>query len=168
MLVIGVFFISACSDQSRDAPDSQYYTEEPSNNERSSSTVSFADGVYCAVIDYYYSQTGTSARYTLKVDIENERLTAIHWPNGGGLDGSHFSPPDISDGTAQFRSDRGIDYSVRIVGDEYSYATDRFVTDLDELIQRSTDNQERSVDGSEDQGEATEWIESDDTEDEAE
>ena len=78
----------------------------------------YEDGEYCAEIDYYYSKTGTRSTYTLKVDIENNELTKIYWPNGGWLDSSHFYPPDISDGYASFESDQGVEYDVRIIGED--------------------------------------------------
>jgi hypothetical protein len=45
----------------------------------------------------------------------------IHFPNGGWLDDSHFDPPDISEGSASFTSDRGYEYDVQILreGDCY-------------------------------------------------
>ena len=42
------------------------------------------DGDYCAEIDYYYSKTGTESTYTLKVEIEDNELVKIYWPNGDG------------------------------------------------------------------------------------
>ena len=78
----------------------------------------YSDGTYCAEIEYYYSKTGTRSTYTLEVEIEDNQLTVIHWPNGGWLDDSHFYPPDISDGYAEFESDKGVEYTVEITWDE--------------------------------------------------
>lgn len=78
----------------------------------------YADGTYCAEIEYFYSKTGTRSTYTLEVEIENNELVIIHWPNGGWLDDSHFYPPDISDGYADFESDEGVEYTVEITGEE--------------------------------------------------
>jgi hypothetical protein len=72
------------------------------------------DGTNCAEIEYYNSETGTRSTYFLKVEIENNKLTVIHWPNGGWLDDSHFTPPDISDGNTSFTDDRGREYTVKI------------------------------------------------------
>lgn len=101
----------------------------------------YSDGTYCAEIDYYYSETGTSSTYTLLVEIENNELTVIHWPNGGWLDDSHFTPPDISSGEASFSSDRGVDYTVRIIGNEGDCSTSSYVTDEDDLIQQKEDDE---------------------------
>ncbi|AEW87266.1 hypothetical protein FCOL_12335 [Flavobacterium columnare ATCC 49512] len=101
----------------------------------------YSDGTYCAEIDYYYSETGTSSTYTLLVEIENNELTVIHWPNGGWLDDSHFTPPDISSGEASFSSDRGVDYTVKIIGNEGDCSTSSYVTDEDDLIQQKEDDE---------------------------
>jgi hypothetical protein len=77
----------------------------------------YCDGTYCAEIDYYYYKTGTESTYTLKVEIEDNELVKIYWPNGGWLDSSHYNPPDISDGYASFESYEGIEYTVDIIGD---------------------------------------------------
>lgn len=77
----------------------------------------YPDGLYCATVNYYNPNTGTSSTYTLEVEVENEELTTIYWPNGGWLDATHFDPPDISDGDAEFTSDRGYDYEVEIIGE---------------------------------------------------
>ena len=77
--------------------------------------------------------------YTLEVEIEDHELTIIHWPNGGWLDDSHFYPPDISDGFAEFESDKGVEYSVEIIGEEgdcnlsnYAPSERNFVDDEDQ------------------------------------
>ena len=73
---------------------------------------------YCAEIKYYNPNTGTSSTYTLEVEVENNELTEIYWPNGGWLDDSHFASTDISSGEASFSSDAGYEYDVRIIGKE--------------------------------------------------
>ncbi len=78
----------------------------------------YADGTYCAEVNYHKPRTGTRSTYTLEVDVASGELTQIHWPNSGWLDESHFSPPDISGGEASFTSDEGVDYAVRIIGDQ--------------------------------------------------
>ena len=56
----------------------------------------YNDGNYCAEVEYYNLKTGTHSTYTLPVEVENNKLTVIHFPNGGWLDDSHFTPPTIS------------------------------------------------------------------------
>lgn len=79
------------------------------------SSTSYADGEYCASIEYYNGDTGTSSSYTLTVHIEDGLLTQIDWPNGGYLDSSHFSPADVDeDGSCSFSTYDGKDYTVQI------------------------------------------------------
>ncbi|MGS2761255.1 hypothetical protein [Sinomicrobium sp. M5D2P9] len=77
----------------------------------------FTDGVYPARVGYYYPKTGTRSTYTLKVKVKDNRLRVIYWPNGGWLDDSHFTPPDIHTGITKFKSDRGVWYTVDITGE---------------------------------------------------
>lgn len=86
------------------------YEELPENAD-------YEDGTYCADIEYYNPRTGTTSDYTLTIEIEDNRLIRIDWPNGGWLDESHFSDVEITeDGEANFESDRGYEYTLRIVG----------------------------------------------------
>lgn len=78
----------------------------------------FEDGIYSAEVEYYNPNTETNSTYLLEVEIEDNYLVAIYWPNGGMLDKSHFDPPDISDGEASFVTDRNHYYTVIIVDDE--------------------------------------------------
>ena len=87
------------------------------HNSYSSSQLRFENGTYCAEVHYYYPKTGTSSTYLLEVELENDKLTILHWPNGGWLDSSHFSPPTISSGEARFTSDSNAKFKVRIIGD---------------------------------------------------
>jgi len=78
----------------------------------------YSDGKYLAEIKYHNPKTGTKSTYTLKVKIEDDKLIKIFWSNGGWLDDSHFTPPDISSGKASFKSDKGYRYNVRIIDDD--------------------------------------------------
>ncbi|MGC4103751.1 hypothetical protein [Ferruginibacter sp.] len=78
----------------------------------------YPDGKYCATVDYHNPRTGTESSYILKVDIESCELIKIYWPNGGWLDNSHFTPTDISDGTASFESDLNVEYTVSLISEE--------------------------------------------------
>lgn len=97
----------------------------------------YSDGIYCANVEYHHPNTGTNSSYTLKVRIENNELTIIYWSNGGWLDDSHFYPPDISDGYADFESDRGIEYSVEIIGAEADCYTSRYAPSSEEEEQEA-------------------------------
>jgi len=133
ILIVLMTFIIGCGGQSSGDRSSNNYSERNG----------YEDGTYCAEIDYYYSETGTSSTYTLEVEIENNELTIIHWPNDGWLDDSHFLPPDISDGEVSFTSYRGVDYTVRIIGKEGECSLDTYVTDEDELIEEKEEEENR-------------------------
>ena len=81
----------------------------------SCSNSKYSDGNYCADVEYYNPRTGRYSTYTLSVEIENNKLTVIHFPNGGWLDDSHFTPPTIENGKAKFVSDRKYRYTVKIL-----------------------------------------------------
>lgn len=93
----------------------------------SSSEQEYPDGEYCAEIDYYNPDTGTSSNYTLTVEVENAEIVKIEWLNGGWLDSSHFSPPDISDGTASFEDDRGREFEVKLLEQGGCYGNSNYV-----------------------------------------
>lgn len=83
------------------------------------------DGRYCAEVEYYYPKTGTQNDYRLIVEVKGERIYRIEWPNGGWLDDSHHSRPDISSGNARFESDRGVEYEVELINYSENCRTDR-------------------------------------------
>lgn len=93
----------------------------------------YPDGIYCADINYFNQETGTSSNYTLNVEVENNKLTKIYWPNGGWLDESHFNPEELNEnGSCQFTSDKGYEYEIKITGSKCvettSIETDIYLT----------------------------------------
>ena len=99
----------------------------------------YPDDTYCADVEYYNPNTGTRHTYTLNVDVENNELTVIHWPNGGWLDDSHFDPQKLdSDGSCSFISDKLYEYNIQITGSECSY------TDADSM-DRDVQSDEESL-----------------------
>ncbi len=105
IILFSIIFLFACNGNSNTKSSAE------SDN-------GYADGKYCAQVEYYYSKTGTNSTYTLEVKIEDNKLTVIYWPSGGWLDDSHFTPPDISDGDAKFKSDKNVEYEVKIIDKE--------------------------------------------------
>ena len=73
------------------------------------------DGIYCAEVEYYNPDTGTESTYTLPVEVEDDMLIRINFPNGGWLDDSHFEPEYIEEGKAKFTSDEGNEYKVKLL-----------------------------------------------------
>lgn len=130
-LIVSVFvcsFLFSCSNKNKNEVETENsyslseYNEEQESDYEEDNTYSYednqygySDGTYTAEVDYYNPDTGTSSTYTLDVDVENNELVKIHWNNGGWLDDTHFTPVDISDGDASFTSDRGYEYTVRLL-----------------------------------------------------
>lgn len=112
LILILLFSVFSCKNKSRNQETKRSYYSNYDEEK-----YGYSDGKYCAEIEYYYPKTGTRSTYTLEVGIEDNELTIIHWPNGGWLDDSHFYPPDISDGYAEFESDRGVEYTIKIIGE---------------------------------------------------
>ncbi len=105
-----------------------------SNSENNGETIyeeetvgeAYPDGTYCADIDYYNPDTGTSSTYTLNVEVESNELTVIQWSNGGWLDSTHFSPEELdSSGSCSFSTYDGKQYDVQITGPECSYTDEK-------------------------------------------
>jgi len=78
----------------------------------------YADGTYCAEVEYHNPNTGTENTYTLEVEVESNQVTQINWNNGGWLDEDHFTPAELdAEGKCSFSSDRGYDYTIEIIGE---------------------------------------------------
>lgn len=92
----------------------------------------YENGIYCATVDYYNPNTGTSSSYIVNVEIESDELITVFWPNGGWLDESHFYPEDISSGTCNFISDKGYDYMVTIIGNNCQFTDNDIYPETDE------------------------------------
>jgi len=55
------------------------------------------NGVYCAFVTYYNPKTKFDNAYALNVEIENNFLKRIIFPQGGWLDETHFTPQEFKD-----------------------------------------------------------------------
>ena len=74
---------------------------------------SYSDGTYTAEVVAYNTNSGNTGTYELDVDIEDNYLITIHWPNGGWLDDSHFDPVKLDDeGYCYIESDQGVNYEI--------------------------------------------------------
>lgn len=69
------------------------------------------DGTYSATVSYYNPETGLSNNYDLDVEVENNEVVQIDFPNGGYLTSSETVN---SDGTCTVADDRGCTYDVQI------------------------------------------------------
>ena len=124
LIILSSLLIFGCKENLNSSVDDSKTT----NKDR------YEDGTYCAEVDYHNSATGTNSTYTLEVEIENNELTVIHWPNKGWLNISPFTSPHIRDGKESFICNEGIDYTVRITGSEGDCILDSHTKNPDDLI----------------------------------
>lgn len=118
LFLMAILSITSCKKSTENSED----FEEISTTTDEDGNEAYPDGTYCADIDYYNPDSGTRSTYTLNVEVENNEVTVIHWPNGGWLDDSHFSPEELdSSGSCSFTSDKGYEYTIQITGPECSY-----------------------------------------------
>jgi hypothetical protein len=90
---------------------------KPRANGQTSENDDYPDNKYCADVTYFNPSTGTQSSYRLTVDVENNKVVELDFPNGGKLDQNHFSPAELNEeGDASFTSDKGYDYKIEIVG----------------------------------------------------
>lgn len=75
------------------------------------------NGDYCAEITYYNSNTGTESEYTLIIEVDENELERINFPNGWLDDESYGNVQFNVDGYVSFTSNRGYDYTVQIIGE---------------------------------------------------
>jgi hypothetical protein len=120
LVLVAIMSLYACKKT-----ESSYDTENETSYSDNEPTDAYPDGTYCAEVDYYNPDTGTRSTYTLNVEVEDNELTVIQWPNGGWLDSSHFTPEELdSDGSCSITSDVGNQYDIQITGSECSFTDD--------------------------------------------
>lgn len=115
LLIIIVLFSCDKKTSSMTVEDYDLADIETVSNDNLSETEGIEDGTHSADIEYYNPDTGHTANYTLDVRVRNGKLVEIEFENGGWLDESHFSAPDISDGSASFTDDEGREFNVKIL-----------------------------------------------------
>lgn len=76
----------------------------------------YADGDYCAEVSYYNPNTETQSSYTLTIEVSNNEVVKINFPNGGYFDDEITNGALDSSGEASFTSNKGYDYTVKITG----------------------------------------------------
>lgn len=105
---------SSETDESVDTEDDNGAIEEDNagdddNNEK------YPDDTYNAEVKYYNPNTGTHSIYHLTIEVENNEVVRINFPNGGWMDEDHFDGAELDeDGNAEFISDKGYRYNVSI------------------------------------------------------
>lgn len=104
-------------------PDSKSPSYSTNGNEESEEK--YPDDTYCAEVEYHNPNTGTSSSYTLTIEVESNEIVKINFPNGGWMGSDLFSGAELEeDGTANFKSDKGYDYNITIIGNSRNCFTD--------------------------------------------
>jgi hypothetical protein len=111
--LLTIIFLTNCSNSVESSKSNEEVTEENSNDENG-----YHDGTFCAEVTYNNPKTGTNSNYILLIEVQNGNLVKINWPNGGWLDDTHFSPPDIESGHAEFTTNESTEYIIEITGNE--------------------------------------------------
>lgn len=75
----------------------------------------FEDDKYDAIVKYYNPNTGYTAKYNLKVTVDDCQVTVIHFPKGGWLDNTHIKPADLDEeGNATAYDDKYRKWNIHI------------------------------------------------------
>jgi hypothetical protein len=124
IFLVSSIFISCDPDNKTTSPDGKSSHSAVNSDERTASKP--LNGSYCAAVAYSNPNTGTNSSYSLLVDVRDNQVICLHWPQGGVLDLDHFSPAQIfPDSTSKINSFEGKEYRVKIVG-PVSDCSDRF------------------------------------------
>lgn len=75
------------------------------------------DGTYCSNIKRYNPKTGSESSYTLLIDIDNNYLEAIHWPNVEYSDYDPLASVKFNSKNISYKDILGIKYNINIIGD---------------------------------------------------
>ena len=104
---------SQASDEEYEATSDEYFYDEEIESDDEQG---YEDGTYTASVDYYNPETGYSATYTLDVEVVDNEVTVIYFPNDGYLDEDHIWPTALdSFGYASVDGENGKTYEVQIL-----------------------------------------------------
>ena len=127
LLIIATWslFLLGC-DSGGESTGTETKMDQSMEHSETPATSESLHGSYCAEVTYSNANTGTHSNYSLLVDVKDNQVICIHWPQGGQLDLDHFNPVQISsDSTSQIQTFEGKQYRVKIVGPE-SACSERF------------------------------------------
>jgi hypothetical protein len=109
LLLLAMTAYSCGGSDSSYSDDDEYYSSEEETDE------GHEDGTHSATVDYYNPNTGHSATYSVDVEVEDEEVTTIYWPNGGWSDEDHITAGELDDdGNAYVEGEDGQEYNVQI------------------------------------------------------
>jgi hypothetical protein len=95
--------------------DESYYEEEESEYYYEEEIDGYEDGTYTATVYYNNPVTSYSATYTLDVEVEDNEVTVIYFPNDGYLDYDHIWPEELDDdGYVMIYGEEGKTYEIQI------------------------------------------------------
>ncbi len=88
-----------------DLPDIRYTPLDPPQNVLQ--TTVLENGKYNAIVKYHTSSTQTKSTYSLKVDVSDDRVIRIYFPNGGYINSGYNSEGyTYSGGDLRFYTDQ--------------------------------------------------------------
>lgn len=123
LLVITILLISCdnSNNKSSNERSSDYYEESIDYDDYQEEenyyedNEGFENGTYSASVEYYNPETGYSTTYTLDVEVEENQVTLIYFPNDGYLDDDHIWPDELDeDGFVSIDGEEGKTYDVQI------------------------------------------------------
>lgn len=86
------------------------------NDSSADERVGYQDGSHLAQVNYYNPETGYSATYTLYVEVEDNYVVQINFPNDGWLDDDHITPEMLDEaGTCTIYGEEGKSYEIRLL-----------------------------------------------------
>ena len=116
LLILGFAVLVNCKQNKNETNSNYYNLNEGSIEEITSRKTDYKwNGDYCAEIEYYNPNTSTRSNYTLTIQVSNNELEIINFPNKGYLD-DFYNVKFDKNGYTEFTSDKGYDYSVQITG----------------------------------------------------
>ena len=122
LAIAGSLFISCKNDRSAALKNTENAQISTGLRESSVSEVveGYPDDIYCAEVSYFNPRTGTRSAYTLKVEVQENEVVQINFPNGGWIDQNDFSDAFLEDdGTTSFVLDNGYQYDIAIIGNAF-------------------------------------------------
>ena len=75
----------------------------------------YSDGTYCAETSRYNPRTQKQSTYTQTVEVKNDEVVQLNWPNGGYSDSDDFEAKRIIGGKASLKDFSGVLYTVKIL-----------------------------------------------------
>jgi hypothetical protein len=106
---------SAYKNNSDNEDESVSTFDEFEEEEYQDDNYGFEDGTYSATVDYYNPSTGYSATYSLNVEVQNNYVTTIYFPNDGYLDQDHIYPDQLDEnGFVNIVGEDGKTYAIQV------------------------------------------------------